>query len=101
MKPLLDAFDTPRIDCSSINISYAATGLVTLTFKVYVKKDKGLPYTKENTPKFSLCISKERRFNGLVTSQQASASIEFNNVVEWSVSAFGFVCSDSNCGARC
>ena len=96
MRLLGDVFNTPRMDCTSMSLQAQANGLYTLSFKVYYKRGL-IPYTKDNTIKFTLCVAKQRRFTGIVTQQQVSPSVEFKDVVEWSVTAIGFVCFDDAC----
>ena len=96
MRLLTDVFDEPKIDCSSISLSIQANGIAQLSFRVYYKKGE-IPFTANNTPTFSMCIAKERRFKGIITNQQVSPSVEYNNVSEWTCSSMGVICEDSEC----
>lgn len=96
MKVLEDLWRKPRIDCTTISLNAAANGLYTLQFKVYVKGDM-LPYESSNSEQFSLCLTRERKFVGVITQQIRTPSIEFKDISEFNVSAFGFVCSATDC----
>lgn len=91
--------DQPIIDCSSISISYAQTGVAQLSMKVYWR-DSSPPFTYQNTPSFSLCVGEKRRFKGFVMSQAVNPSPEFKGIKEWNVSAQGIVCEDISCGVQ-
>jgi hypothetical protein len=69
-----------------------------MSFKAY-RSGSALPYG-DGELNFNMCISKNKRFKGIITQQQISPTLEFEDVKEWNVTVLGIVCFDAACGGQ-
>jgi hypothetical protein len=93
-----DLIEGEVVDCSTISISFAATGLATVSFTVYRPAENGVPYTPGG-PGFELCIG-GTNFVGAISEQTLMPSTEYNKMLEWRVSAICVGCKQT-CSTVC
>lgn len=72
--PIERPTDSSVMDCPSLTISYAANGLATVNFTIYMYPGTGFPYTS-NGPGFTMQVS-DVGLKGYVTEQTVSPASE-------------------------
>lgn len=91
--------DDMIVDCSSISISYAPTGLATISFTVFTLRSGGVPYDTDG-PGFEMCIGGVT-FNGWINSMELNANSDAADFFEWKVSAVAIGCKKDPCSSGC
>jgi|WetSurMetagenome_2_1015567.scaffolds.fasta_scaffold1175316_1 hypothetical protein len=90
--------DEEIFDCTSLSISYQATGLANISFTAYRPAGTGPPYVAGG-PAFRLCAGGVL-FKGWVMDQTIVPSNE-SSMLEWRVTAVAVGCRDASCGKPC
>jgi hypothetical protein len=90
--------ETDYFDCSSLSISYAPTGLATISFTTYRAKADGAPY-QAGGPGFEIDAGGVH-FKGFVQEQTLipASDIKMN---EWRITAIAIGCPGEGLGTEC
>jgi hypothetical protein len=90
--------ETDYFDCSSLSISYAPTGLATISFTVYRDRSSGAPY-QLGGPGFEINAGGVL-FKGWVQEQSLVPASDVK-MSEWRVTAIAIGCPGDGLGTEC